>query len=901
MSDEAGKKRVSEIGTDLSNVTENMKIARGFVRLVVTLEKLSGIQDRVYDKDRNNYSAVSGGRPISELELILEEFFGPPKKRSDNPVPKKLQNHPILGRLEGDLERQSLFFKKSEHGLFFGALQPLAEPYGAVTIRLGFARKKSPRKSDEDPRLEMQGAAPAEASGLTMEPSAPDEAMGLEMAGADTDEAPRLEMAGADTDGVPVPEMEDGGAAEGPNLDMEDIGLPTRSMEERIAEELCVGSGLINGVGLAIFLLEAEIEQSSCTIRVVSGGREGRLFVQNGILVDAAADGLQGKEAAAAVISWTDTELFIEDPVGEKENTVSQPLTRTLAAALKKRKTEQGPPAGDQPAARAQTPDRKKGKKAETPGAPKGKTKKKKKAKGKGRIRPLHLAAVGLVLILAAGAVFGYRFWKEGQRGKALAEVTAAAEAQADVDKAVALLENFVKAGPDDKYTRQAKERIRTLRTEAEKRFFDGLAAEVAALPMGPAFEERAEQIYRRHLERYPEGQYAKKVESLIASLPDQVEAHFYRQVKESESLEPGAKMAAYRQYLENAPGGSHSSEVRKKMDSLLADQLRYLEVEVQRCEMEKEARRCLQLIDNFTAAYPTASSNRRLSEWRQQLQAQQDRVELERQTAGLEQKPERLRQVLEGFLAKRPDSVVAGEVKERLAALDRQAGDLRQWEKVQAAARDERRPIAERIETLRTYRSQTRNEAYRRSALSLQNELEREYSRQMQQRRTMESERARQAQLQQQQARQEQERIRIAQLLRQVEGKLAAGDGRYISRGNGTFTDARTGLMWTLLDSKRVLNRCHDYETARRYVSKLATGSFRDWRLPTAAELAGIYKNQPFFPDGEVPWYWTSSSFVTGYHEKVRVVRPDGTGELQPEYRRSTECGAVRAVRTPR
>jgi type II secretory pathway pseudopilin PulG len=903
MSDEAGKERVSDIGTDLGNVTENMNVAKGFVRLVLTLEKLSGIQDRVYEKERNHYSAVSAGRPISELELLLEEFFGSPKKRSDNPVPNKLRNHPILGHLEGDLDRQSLFFKKSENGIFFGALMPLAEPYGAVAIRLGFARKRSPQKSDNGPRLEMEGAAPAQTPGPDTEPSFSEEdplGLGMEESGADAE--PGLEMEGPGSDEVSGPEMKDGGATRAPELGVEDIGIPARSKEERMAEELAVGTGMINGVGLAAFLLEAEIEQSSCTIRVVSGRREGRLYVRNGILVDAAADGLQGQEAAEAVISWTDTELFIEDPVDKEENTVEQTLPRTLAAALKKRKTGRSPAAGGRPPAPSKTPARKKGKKEKSKAAAGGKTKKKTKAKRKQRIRPLHLAAVVLVLILAAGAVFGYKFWKEGQREKALAEATAAAEAQADVEKAVSLLEDFVKAGPDDKYTRQAEERIRTLRTEAEKRFFDGLSAEVAALPMGPDFEKRAEQIYRRHLERYPEGQYAKKIDSLIASLPDQVEAHFYRQVKESENLEPAAKIDAYRQYLDHVPDGAHSSEVRRKMDALLADQLRYLEMEVRRCEIQGEALPCLQLIDNFADAYPAAAaSNPTLSKWRRQLQLQQDRADLEKQTAGLDQQPERLRRVLEDFMAKRPDTPLAGEVKERLAALDRQAGAQRQWERVQAAARDQGRPIADRIETVRTYLSKARSETHRRAAMSLQSELEREYSRQMRQRREMESERMRQARLQQQQARLEQEQLRLSRLLRQVEGKLAAAGGRYISRGDGTFSDTRTGLMWTLLDSRRVLNRCHDYETARQYVSGLSTGNFRDWRLPTAAELAGIYKNSPYFPDGDVSWYWTSKSFVTGYHEKVRVVRPDGSGELQPEYRRSTECGAVRAVRNPR
>jgi hypothetical protein len=83
-----------------------------------------------------------------------------------------------------------------------------------------------------------------------------------------------------------------------------------------------------------------------------------------------------------------------------------------------------------------------------------------------------------------------------------------------------------------------------------------------------------------------------------------------------------------------------------------------------------------------------------------------------------------------------------------------------------------------------------------------------------------------------------------------------------------------------------------------KAYVEALELGGHSDWRLPTAGELATIYKNSPFFPDTGAAWYWTSESFARGYHRVVDVVTsvPETvfTRVSKPEKR----CGAVRAVR---
>ena len=129
----------------------------------------------------------------------------------------------------------------------------------------------------------------------------------------------------------------------------------------------------------------------------------------------------------------------------------------------------------------------------------------------------------------------------------------------------------------------------------------------------------------------------------------------------------------------------------------------------------------------------------------------------------------------------------------------------------------------------------------------------------------------------------------------------LQESKGRFVANGDGTVSDTRTGLMWCTLDSQLELAECLNYESAVQYVQDLKTGGYQDWRLPTVQELAGIYKNKPFFPSLKERWYWTSKSYKR--YEKfwvtnVLVVSSKKETDWDEEHKDSNRCGTVHAVR---
>ena len=62
--------------------------------------------------------------------------------------------------------------------------------------------------------------------------------------------------------------------------------------------------------------------------------------------------------------------------------------------------------------------------------------------------------------------------------------------------------------------------------------------------------------------------------------------------------------------------------------------------------------------------------------------------------------------------------------------------------------------------------------------------------------------------------------------------------DGRFISYGNGTVMDTKTGLMWAAKDNGGGIN----WPNAKSYCENYRGGGYTDWRMPTQDELAGLY-----------------------------------------------------------
>ena len=100
--------------------------------------------------------------------------------------------------------------------------------------------------------------------------------------------------------------------------------------------------GTLHSVSSGIFLQLMEMEQKTCTIRLEdkSTGKKGVLFFQDGELLDARVNNLQGKSAAYTIFSWEEVNISIQNVCPEMENKIESDLQPLIleAARLKDEK-----------------------------------------------------------------------------------------------------------------------------------------------------------------------------------------------------------------------------------------------------------------------------------------------------------------------------------------------------------------------------------------------------------------------------------------------------------------------------------------------------------------------------------------------------------------------------------
>ncbi len=116
--------------------------------------------------------------------------------------------------------------------------------------------------------------------------------------------------------------------------------------------------GSLNRVSLETYLQLVEMEEQTCTLRIVrqSGGRKGVLFFKNGQLMDARIGDRKGLEAAYEILSWSAVSLSIENDCPVKEKFIDGELQAILLDAMRSKDEGAEEPEPDAPVSDAAAP-----------------------------------------------------------------------------------------------------------------------------------------------------------------------------------------------------------------------------------------------------------------------------------------------------------------------------------------------------------------------------------------------------------------------------------------------------------------------------------------------------------------------------------------------------------------
>jgi DNA-binding response OmpR family regulator len=122
-----------------------------------------------------------------------------------------------------------------------------------------------------------------------------------------------------------------------------------KDLAERIIATLRreADGGTLHSISSGMFLQLVEMEEKTCTIRILSkiSGKQGILFFRQGELLDARTDGLRGEDAAYEIFSWGQVSLNIQNSCQQKEKRIRRDLQAILLDAMRL-KDENGPKEG---------------------------------------------------------------------------------------------------------------------------------------------------------------------------------------------------------------------------------------------------------------------------------------------------------------------------------------------------------------------------------------------------------------------------------------------------------------------------------------------------------------------------------------------------------------------------
>ena len=95
--------------------------------------------------------------------------------------------------------------------------------------------------------------------------------------------------------------------------------------------------GTLHGISSGMFLQLMEMEERTCTIRLVdrASKKAGVLFFREGSLLDARVDDLQGLDAAYMIFSWDEVTLSIQNECLQKENKINSDLQPIILEAMR--------------------------------------------------------------------------------------------------------------------------------------------------------------------------------------------------------------------------------------------------------------------------------------------------------------------------------------------------------------------------------------------------------------------------------------------------------------------------------------------------------------------------------------------------------------------------------------
>ncbi|MBF0099309.1 MAG: DUF1566 domain-containing protein [Desulfobacterales bacterium] len=393
---------------------------------------------------------------------------------------------------------------------------------------------------------------------------------------------------------------------------------------------------------------------------------------------------------------------------------------------------------------------------------------------------------------------------------------------------------------------------------------------------------------YNAFLKEYPQGEFSGFIQEQIENVQNRIqEADFQHLISSIKKLSNSQKLEACNRFLTQYSNGLFKDQVMQLIQKIYETMYAQLNSQLQECQSKQNWEICIQLCDTFLKQVSNHEYTREIiklkDEFKNKFNQKKEVMSLIETVSRSGQDSASIRQMYLDYLSSHPDTYLRNEIEKKIAEADKQLEERKQWLEFNQLVKNPKYPLEQRIQYVEKRLKTNPFIFFANQATALYQELLAEKMQIISQKQLAEEKK-------------QQEINEKKQTFRQM---IEPYKNTYQEQANGLILDRRTGLMWTMFDSKDDQGSCMTYEQASEYINGLNSGGYTDWRMPTENELIQILKNEPYFPViGVERWYWTSKMLLHGWNEVVSVVTTRKERTFKPIQYNGKECGYVKAVR---
>jgi hypothetical protein len=311
------------------------------------------------------------------------------------------------------------------------------------------------------------------------------------------------------------------------------------------------------------------------------------------------------------------------------------------------------------------------------------------------------IIAILLMFCLLLATVFFYIRQVRHPRMEYMA-IMQRVEAQADFSEKLKILYHYLNTHASSTYTTNVKTRIQKIQKQIDEAAFEKRMASARHAVQQEDFQ-KALSLYDELLEEDVFRTYARKIKQAKIRVSKRIEEREYDRLLNEVAIDepPDVKLAAFQGFLARYPDGDYAKQVQTLITDMRNEYYMFIEKEIAHCQESQHWQQCAFYCDQFIHTYPNDKRVQALNELRltfnEKSRYRKIMRNLRQKAAAYENDLIAARQVYTDYVKAYPDTMIAEEVHQEIGKID----DRIQAQKLKAVKENIRsalQPSAERF-----------------------------------------------------------------------------------------------------------------------------------------------------------------------------------------------------------